>query len=907
MGESARSATFDLRGFQLLPSGRCAILCDADPQAYYVLYRSPSVTGSGSPEAATLGSALEGSSPGPGPAAVFFRVRRIALTEPLDLDGDGIHDVYELRHRVALDPLDAHDASKDFDGDGQSNLQEFRDGTDPLGGLGASTVYVVDDPTVGSTNQFRTLVEAVAWLNASLLPDDPGHIVLSTERPQAVETLELAGHIEIEVGTNFAGRVTLTGPDVVPIVIRAPGGVGFAGIQVQNVAGLEVHAGQRVALRANRLPATTIRVGGGRELAAIPRRLPSPQGGAEASVLVANSVFSGPLRLEWFEGLSTDARLGITDNSAPAIEASVAGTFGGHAEIRGNLTQNLALVFDALAAARIEIGSMANLERLAFTGTSSARSTLQVSEIIAGNLALEIGGTGSLFATLAGVSTRSFTLDAGAASTEIEADRVAAEEIVMNLASATGVPARLRVQQRSVTAKGGIRFNAWNAEQGELDLRLALVNAGELEISSRASTSLELTEGVTLTGQLKASVTGSDFRFNAVGARVDAGLEIHAAGVGAGLQGFWQGGTLRGDSRFECAHGVTVGLVIDGTIFDPGGLLAIRSEAEPSGASPSRRRSADFGPLRQDHACRATIPLRAPSSLGRMRPEGRAPLGPSLAADKSEMRPEPSEFDRATGRLPRRARPLAGTEGAIILRNLTAGPGAVEVLALDSAVTLERCAFSSSGSLPAVMLEDLHGAVRIEDCQISGQSLAIDGAQGDVLVRRVRIDSKEGALAALGIQSASATVEDVTASGGLNGLALSVSGEAAVRRLALLDDAGLTIGSGTVLLDDVAVPGITTLTGGRVTSRETRFGSAVLVMGSGLIAFESGSLSGVTIVDVSESGGLLTDPTLRGANPEEVYSAIDFDHDPQQCADYPPPQTRPDTGECLRPGIPPPR
>jgi hypothetical protein len=64
-----------------------------------------------------------------GPA--FYRVQQVPIAQPLDSDGDGIDDVYELRHASFLHPLYANDAGQDFDGDGRSNLQEYQDGTDP--------------------------------------------------------------------------------------------------------------------------------------------------------------------------------------------------------------------------------------------------------------------------------------------------------------------------------------------------------------------------------------------------------------------------------------------------------------------------------------------------------------------------------------------------------------------------------------------------------------------------------------------------------------------------------------------------------------------------------------------------------------------------------------------------------
>jgi len=108
----------------------------AAPGSYAVLYRGTTVTNITTPVALAFAGGF-GSGvfndivPLAPPGTVFYRVRQVPSSAPLDLDGDGIDDLYELGHRAFLNPLNPADAALDFDGDGLSNLQEYRDGTDP--------------------------------------------------------------------------------------------------------------------------------------------------------------------------------------------------------------------------------------------------------------------------------------------------------------------------------------------------------------------------------------------------------------------------------------------------------------------------------------------------------------------------------------------------------------------------------------------------------------------------------------------------------------------------------------------------------------------------------------------------------------------------------------------------------
>ncbi|MBX3746912.1 MAG: hypothetical protein KF833_16500 [Verrucomicrobiae bacterium] len=848
-GPAPDAAAFAIHRIEPTAAGPWRVLHDADPDGYFILYAGSSIDAISQPQSMALGVPGLGSLPAAeGHVTRFFRVRRVPLSTPLDLDDDGIDDVFELRHPAALNPLDPSDALEDFDGDGASNLAEYRAGTDPLTGTGGWTFHVVDDPLPGSTTRFRTLTEAVAHLNAHLPADRAGRVLIETTRPQEVEVLELNGDVELAAAPGYEGRIVLQGPASAPMVLRSGAALNLAGWSIESPAGLRVESARRLTWTSNRSPAATFVLGPGTAHAT---RLAGPHGGGASSLLVGKSVFTGPLRLTWFGGGGAAASLGLTENTAPAIEASVHGLFGGVAEFRGNLTTDLALSFDALAAARIVVANQANLDRLAFSGTAQANPTLSFSGIFAANLGLELAGIGSVFASLETVTSQTVTLDVGASHAEIDARDLTADRIVLNLASPAGVTPRLRHSLRNVTARGGIQVNAIEARDGSLDLSLALVNASQLELASRAATRLQLDEGVTLSGQLRASVTSQTLDLEALDARVEGGLSIQAGGIGAGLQVFWQGGAVRGRADIESAIGATVGVTIDGTVFDPGGALAIVR--------------GDGGPTLQD-----------------------AFLLPSRAS----IMPAPTASPGA---------------GAILLRNLTSAPGSVLVAETHSAVTLENCQFQGATQLPVVILEEVQGPIRVADCTFTGQGLAISDAGAEVTLERVQIQHAGGVAPAVGISGSSALVDRLAILGTpLTSLALNLSGSARIHQ-SQLGPGGITVGSGTIDFEDVHAEGFATLTGGRIMARNSQLGSVISLLGQAVLGFDGGALGGVMILDFTESGGLLHDPVSLGANPEEVYSPIDFDNDPLHCADYPPPQTRPDTGACVRPGVPPPR
>jgi hypothetical protein len=902
-------------------TGQVTIKHESDTNSYYILYRGDTVTTIHQPTNMALG--LPGtnvfSESARGAASGFFRPWRVPLTQPHDTDGDGIDDVYELRHPLFLKPLDPLDAARDFDGDGQNNLAEYQAHTDPITFDATTTVYVVDDPPAGSPIHFTELTDAITYLNLTLLPTQAGKVLVGTDRPQAVTGLELSPNLLIEPAPGYAGRVRITGPGSSPLLITAAGSLVLNNLKIENAAGVEFQPGPCFKLLLNDLPDTVVNIGGARTGFQGEEFAPSAKGGVGAGLnldFTFQSTAFGNLNLNANAAIAAGSRVDILQPNALALSFTGSARVGGSWNVEGGNAESLVFGFALLEQSEFTIQNQLKLNLFGIDSVVEGNSKFMAKNVFAMMAYAKVRGTGNFFLGLASSSFDQFELTPGGGTQIFEGTHNRYGTL-----SAKGDPAgggqtgRFELSESQIAVTAGALFDlqileGWNVK---LMFEGGSVN-GTFQVMSAANTEVRLGDDFRLLGGLNAVFTGSAdqlVNFKAVGAHFGADGAIMDFQGGEQLRcnvGI-QGGTTAGDFKFLVQGMVRLYLDVKDTKFDNGGIEARKPSLVPQW-------------------------IKAPAAF----------QGPTMLAAGAE-------------------------DEEVRIENVKEGLHHVYVDGIEAPVTIRNCKFTSDNPQSGVGVGSLSKSLTVQDCNFEGASQLLVGSElgsveGEVLIQNNVLNTKAGdnyfAIALVDVANARLihnTVTGLSASTmGLGILNQQTSGRVTLEQLNTIhvssmpalfvagpaqvsatdseftSDSGLGIntfssgGTPYLTLQNSRVQGSPDgvyMLGGKMLTSGTQFQGDISLLSNARLEASGGSMTGDIqigdqcvlglqgvalntqyISDGNDNGGLMYDPVRQGANPDNVDSPVDFDGD--GCADYPPPQ-RNDEGKCKRTGVSPPK
>jgi RHS repeat-associated protein len=372
-------AELTIRDIRVQPDQPVQIRVPAVAHAYYLLFRGEQVQQIVLPRDIRLGETPEVTltDPVPRPDTAFYRIEQVPIASPKDSDGDGMDDVFELRHPAACKPLVA-DASLDPDADGKNNLQEYLLGTDP------------------GTPNVPPVVRLVAPNDLDVL-FLPGPFDLMAEASDAEGQLSA---VEMLVGETVLA--SLTNAPFTFSWTNAPVGTNRLTARATDQFGARATSGPvTVRIRfPNQFPSVAITAPETNSLHALPVSMEvmvaasDSEGPVESVRIFFNrtnllaTLVKTPFAFSW-----TNAPLGTNELTAVAVDSDGASVTSAPVSIRV-ITTNRAPVFDAIADETVDEEKPLGLT-LSATDGDEPRQTLAY-RLVSGPAGLSVSAAGAL-------------------------------------------------------------------------------------------------------------------------------------------------------------------------------------------------------------------------------------------------------------------------------------------------------------------------------------------------------------------------------------------------------------------------------------------------------------------------------------------------------------------------------
>ncbi len=650
-----------------------------------------------------------------------------------DMDGDGKASVGDairiLRIVVGLDP---HDASADANQSGSADVGDAIKvlrcvvGLDPwpIGGTGATTVYVVDNPPTGSHDHFRELTDAVTYLKNNVPAGELGTVVIQTNRELVVDALSFGCDLEIEVDQGYTGRIA--GPGAAPLVIDAAGALNLGGFTISNAGGVIFNANRRIELSGNHLPSSAAVNIGGVSGAAFPAGSASGDITPQQAVLAGGSSITnndfGQFALNYkLDVLS--ASYDIDNNKGSRVNIGGSGKFGGTAQmhIGSNDIDDLSLDLKAQGSATVGVSDHLKLNSFAVNSeVNTGNPVFDFGNNVAATATLNLFGLGKVTLKLDNEDYDNLDLGFSVSDSVLNSKYGKYAQAAVTLGSALST---FNWNDIGSNVVGPFTLNALNIPNtANVDVTLKSFKFdGTFDASLNGNVTLYLSEQVKLTGKAHIDMRGSLLDLEATHVDCEAGLFVEMKGLSAGITANMNDVTFKDNLSIDGTAGVNFSVTITDAIF--------------GGSS-------------------AGIYISGPVSGGMSAPGG--------------ARPQTHTADLV--------QPQQGAGGIIISGlQMHNDNDWIEITDVNCPVTIENCTIAAKPL--AIHLEEVQGAISISGNTISKGGVTI-GDCGSATVKDNAINCDVANTAALGVWATDSTITDntITAGPGSMGFGASDSG-----------------------------------------------------------------------------------------------------------------------------------
>jgi len=719
------------------------------------------------------------------------------------------------------------------------------------GELDSLTVTVVDAPA--GSDEFPTLAIALAYLSSVLADEDLGIVVLKTNTTQSIAGLTLPFDLRLRLAPGY--DPTIAGPGAAPLVVDAAGACDLQGLRIANAGGLMINANRNLTLVGCNLPATEVAIGGLKS-ARFPAGDPTYQsrqgaGDRARGANIAGNTLGGDLTYTLQADVTTSAAYALSGNSAPGVNVGGIGTLRAGASL--SLLDNALGFIDADlkldGQAALSVMNHTALAELSLAGEAAGGNpSINLTGNVSADLALSLKGTGKITINASMNDITSGSVDLTVKDYEFFGINQSYVNLVIMVGSAIANPDILWNEADAVFS--GLTFDAVNTPNGKVTFGLERVRFdGNVAFNSKAELKIELTDDVDFNAAAEIRVESNLLDLTQTRVTYSGMATFVTQGASAGIAIHSQQGSFRDTARIIAPPTVGLNIVLDGTIFDQGGILY-------------------FGPTEK----------AADDWLARVAELDGLGLAAAAAPPASTLR------------APARQGNSIELKGVHFER-----PGAAHIAIeqFDCPITIGDCELSTESAPAALALDGTQGDVTVRNTKFTGGGVAAFTTAGQVTIEDCEFTvSANGHYAILipGPGTATVTGNTITAGGESAGVGIGNPGMVA------------TITENTITATNVAV----WVVQGRANVDNNDAIAGVIDVALGQMHLAGNSLAGATIVDSNPSGGLLNNPNENdGFDPEECFSFIDWDGN--DCCDYPPSNNEPDDdGNCPCPGVPPP-